>query len=61
MKKKRDNEKFLKEVIICEACGYYNQKFNVDRWGTCKRCNKVLDEKAKFEYEMFCRLRLWRK
>ena len=45
----------------CDNCGYFNQKCNVDRYGTCKLCGKTLDKKAKFDYEMFCRLRLWRK
>ena len=45
----------------CDNCGYFNQKCNVDRYGTCKLCGKTLDKKAKVDYEMFCRLRLWRK
>lgn len=47
--------------IKCNDCGYFNQKYNVDKYGTCKLCGKTLDDKAKFNYEMFCRLRLWRK
>lgn len=46
--------------IVCE-CGYHNHKENVMRYGTCRRCNKVLDPKAKFNYEMYIKLRLWRK
>ena len=46
--------------IVCPKCKYHNQKELVDRFGTCKFCNKVLDEKAKFKYEMFTKLRLWR-
>ena len=45
--------------VICPNCKYYNQKELVDRFGTCKLCNKVLNEKAKYKYEMYCRLRLW--
>ncbi len=45
--------------IICE-CGYQNHKENVKRYGTCRCCGKVLDQKAKFDYEMICRLRLWK-
>lgn len=47
--------------INCPDCYYGNHKESVDRYGTCKRCGKVLDEKAKYKYEMFCKLRLWRK
>lgn len=46
--------------VICD-CGYHNHKDAVKRFGTCKLCCKVLDPKAKFDYEMFCKLRLWRK
>ena len=45
----------------CKECGYFNQEENVKRYGTCRRCGIVLDAKAKFDYEMFCRLRRWRK
>lgn len=53
-------EKIKLNLIKCE-CGYQNQYFNVKRYGTCRGCGKVLDEKAKFQYEMINRLRLWRK
>ena len=46
--------------IKCE-CGYQNHKENVARYGTCKGCGRGLDKKAKFDYEMYCKLRLWRK
>ncbi len=45
---------------VCPECGYYNIKGLVDRFGTCKRCKKVLNQKAKYHYEMFKRLKLWR-
>lgn len=52
----------LKELpnIKCE-CGYQNHVENVRRYGTCRLCGKVLDPKAKFNYEMFIKLRRWRK
>lgn len=56
--KKKDNS-FLRGTK-CE-CGYFNQEHNVKKYGTCNGCGKVIDEKAKFDYEMFCKLRLWRK
>ena len=50
---------FLKG-IKCE-CGYFNQEQRVKKYGTCRGCSRVLDEKAKFRYEMVCKLKLWRK
>lgn len=47
-------------LVKCE-CGYNNQPWAIERYGTCKLCGKVLDEKAKFHYEMYDKLRLWRK
>lgn len=52
-------EKYV-ELIKCE-CGYNNKPENIRRYGTCTGCGKVLNEKYKFEYEMVCRLKLWRK
>lgn len=46
--------------VICPKCKYQNMKINVMRYGTCTRCKEVLDKKAKFDYEMICKLRLWR-
>lgn len=61
-KKWRDPvDRYYIDGIKCDNCGYFNQKCNVDKYGTCKLCGKTLDKKAKFDYEMFCRLRLWRK
>ena len=45
--------------IKCE-CGYQNHKGTIARYGTCRLCGKVLDEKAKYKYEMFVRLHMWR-
>lgn len=56
--KKKKKEKYL-ELVTCE-CGYNNQPYNIERYGTCTRCGKVLNKKAKFDYEMFCKLRMWR-
>ena len=56
----KKDDSFLRGTL-CDECGYFNQEQNVKRYGTCKRCNKVLDPKAKFDYEMFCRLKRWRK
>ena len=48
------------DFIVCDSCGYNNQPMNVKKYGTCLRCGYVIDPKAKYEYEMICRLRLWK-
>lgn len=47
--------------VKCNICGYQNKAGNVAKYGTCKLCGNVLDEKAKYKYEMYIRLRMWRK
>jgi hypothetical protein len=59
MLKKKKDDSFLRGTKC--KCGYFNQEHNVKRYGVCKGCGEVLDAKAKFDYEMICRLRLWRK
>lgn len=57
-----DKEQIMKEkfnMIKCKKCGKYSAKHHVESYGTCL-CGNVLDEKAKFKYEMNKRLRLWR-
>ena len=39
-------------LTICPKCGYCNQKFNVENYGTCTCCNLILDKKAKMRYEI---------
>lgn len=46
-------------MIYCDNCGYCNQKAMVDKYGVCKGCGRVLDKKAKYDYEMYERLHLW--
>ena len=41
--------------IKCE-CGYCNKKGMIDIYGTCRLCGKILDQKAKYRYEMRKRL-----
>lgn len=47
--------------ITCPNCGYHNQKEMISKYGTCKLCKRVLDNKAKYKYEMYCKLHLWSK
>lgn len=42
----------------CPKCGKYSKMALVRTYGTCL-CGEVLDGKAKFNYEMTKRLRLW--
>ena len=53
-------DKSFDELVKCDKCGYNNKKFNIEKYGTCLRCGSVLNKKAKFDYEMFCKLRMWR-
>ena len=57
MKKKKKN--IYENMIQCPKCGKWSIKSYVNIYGSCL-CGEVLDEKAKFKYEMFIRLRLWR-
>ena len=43
---------FFDKMIQCQRCGKWSKKSYVDTYGTCL-CGEVLDEKAKFRYEMF--------
>ena len=52
--------KSYKTGKVCEKCGYRNLEENYKKYGTCTRCRSVIDEKAKFKYEMNKKLRLWR-
>ena len=55
------NKEYVELTFIkCPNCGYNHKEENVKHYGTCTGCKRTLDEKAKFEYEMVCRLRLWK-
>lgn len=60
MRKNKKRSDFF-DNVICDECKYQNHKENVQRYGTCRLCGKVLDAKAKFNYEMVCKLHLWKK
>ena len=38
--------------VICPECNYYNKMSGIRRYGTCKRCNYVIDPRIKFLYEI---------
>ena len=54
MKNNLSREERAKQMglIMCDNCGYCNQPFNVKKYGTCTCCDKVLNPKVKFFYEM---------
>lgn len=39
-------------LTICPKCGYCNQKFNVEIFGTCTGCGYVIDKRIKMFYEI---------
>ena len=39
-------------LTICPKCGYCNQKFNVENFGTCTGCGYVIDKRIKMFYEI---------
>ena len=43
-----DIEEFIKKNYIVCSCGYRNKIENVNKYGTCLYCKKVLDEKVFF-------------
>lgn len=45
-----------KETNIKCRCGYCNHKELIEIYGTCRFCGAVLDQKAKYRYEMRKRL-----
>jgi hypothetical protein len=56
MKKKWKED--LKHVV-CE-CGYNNQPWNAEYYGTCTRCGKIINQEAYFKRMMNKKLKLWR-
>lgn len=38
--------------VICPECGYYNKITGIKKYGTCKRCQYVIDGRVKFLYEI---------
>lgn len=53
-------DKNYPDWVVCPKCGYNNHPNKVKFYGTCLRCNEVLDEKAKFKNDMYKKLRLWK-
>lgn len=60
MSREKKKEKVFMEFIVCPDCKYNNKPKNVELYGTCLRCHKVLDEKSKFKHDMINKLHLWK-
>lgn len=56
---RKEKKDFFEQMIQCPRCGKWSRKTYVQTYGTCL-CGEVLDEKAKFKYEMYVKLHLWR-
>ena len=39
------NDFIKKEYVVCPFCGYNNEKERFTYFGTCLRCNKIIDKK----------------
>ena len=39
------------DLVRCQ-CKYYNKRKYIKIYGTCRGCGRVLDLKAKYQYEM---------
>lgn len=41
------------EFVVCKFCGYNNEFFRFQNYGTCLRCHKIIDPKV------YIKRRLW--
>lgn len=49
----KEYKEFMDErYITCDKCGYNNLKKRFEGFGTCLRCNKILDKKTYFKVRM---------
>lgn len=55
----KKDKHFYDDMIKCSKCGKWSKKSYVQQYGSCL-CGNVLDKKAKYKYEMFVKLHLWR-
>lgn len=59
MKRVKIEEFINKKFIVC-SCGYNNHKQAIDTYGTCIRCNKILNERAYFKFNLRTLTKSWR-
>lgn len=55
----RRDKHFFDKMIQCPKCQKWSKRSYIKTYGTCL-CGETLDQKAKFRYEMFMKLHLWR-
>lgn len=53
---KEEFEKIKNLNLTKCICGYYNQWYNAQRYGTCTKCKKKIYKKEKFRDEMLKKL-----
>lgn len=46
------NEFIKVRFTTCKYCGYNNFKKRLENYGTCLRCNRVIDEKSYFKRKL---------
>lgn len=58
--KRINREQFMKDNFVICDCGYCNNKRAIDFYGNCKNCNKIINEKAWFKFNMYKKLHMWK-
>lgn len=53
------NNNFFDNMVRCDKCGKWSKKSYVNTYGACL-CGNVLDNRARFKYKLFIKLKLWR-
>ena len=61
MQKKNEETLKLLNNTKCPVCGYYNKNIFAKKYGKCRRCLTVIDERADFKYNMIIKLHLFKK
>ena len=36
----------IREFVVCPKCGYNNEFYRFQNYGTCLRCNEIIDKKV---------------
>lgn len=57
---KKNKEDFLEDTFITCECGYNNFKNSAELYGQCKRCNKIINDKAYFKYKLYKATHAWK-
>ena len=57
---RRIKKDYINRNVICK-CGYQNLPENVAKYGTCKGCGRIIDNKAYFDRVMAYKLHIKRR